>query len=219
MDLAAARKWMVDGQLRPNKVTDPRIISAMLDLPRHRFVPADMAARAYADADAPLGQGRVLLQPMMMARLLQLAEIRSGEPALLVGAGTGYGAAVMARMGARVTALEESPTLLAVAREVLGEVALTPGQVQLQEGALVKGAPAGAPYEVIVIQGEVRTIPDGLSEQLAEGGRLVAVRRLPDQVGIAVIGRRVGGVFSVVPAFDCATTPLPGFDGDRGFTF
>jgi protein-L-isoaspartate(D-aspartate) O-methyltransferase len=217
MDFAAARKWMVDGQLRPNKVTDPRILSAMLDLPRHRFVPADMVARAYADEDTPLGEGRVLLQPMMIARLLQLAELRTGDSVLLVGAGTGYGAAALARMGGRVTALESSPTLSAVAREVMGEVSLAPGHVQWVEGALAAGHPAGAPYDLIMIQGEVPAIPPALTEQLAEGGRLVAIRRLPGQVGIAVIGRRVGGVFSAVPAFDCGTVPLPGFALDSAF--
>ncbi|KAA2211464.1 protein-L-isoaspartate O-methyltransferase family protein [Teichococcus oryzae] len=211
MDFGAARKWMVDGQLRPNKVTDPRIISAMLDLPRHRFVPADMVPRAYADEDVPLGEGRVLLQPMMLARLLQLAEIRSGDSVLLIGAGTGYGAALLARMGGRVTALEESATLVTVGREVMGEVALAPGHVQFVEGPLAAGHAATAPYDLIVIQGEVSAIPPALTEQLTEGGRLVAIRRPPGQMGVAVIGRRVGGVFSVVPAFDCATAALPGF--------
>jgi len=219
MDFAGARKWMVDGQLRPNKVTDPRIISAMLDLPRHRFVPADMVARAHADEDTPLGNGRVLMQPMSLARLFQLAELRTGEAVLLVGSGTGYGAAVLARMGGRVTALESDPTLATVAREVLGELSLSPGSVQLVEGPLAAGHAEGAPYDVIVIQGEVPAIPPALVEQLPEGGRLVAVRRLPNEVGIAVLGRRIGGTFTVSAGFDCATLPLPEFAPEPGFTF
>ncbi|MDJ0391376.1 protein-L-isoaspartate O-methyltransferase [Roseomonas sp. E05] len=219
MDFAGARKWMVDGQIRPNRVTDPRIISAMLDLPRHRFVPADMQARAHADEDVPLGNGRVLMQPMNLARLMQVAELRSGESVLLVGAGTGYGAAVLARMGGRVTALESDATLAAVAREVLGELSLTPGSVQLVEGQLTAGHAAGAPYDVIVIQGQVQEVPPGLVEQLAEGGRLATVRRPPGQVGTIAVGRRLGGVFSVTPAFDCLTASLPDFTPEPGFTF
>ncbi|HWL81474.1 MAG TPA: protein-L-isoaspartate O-methyltransferase [Roseomonas sp.] len=217
MDFAGARKWMVDGQLRPNRVNDPRIISAMLDLPRHRFVPADMQARAHADEDVPLGHGRVLMQPMNLARLMQVTELRSGESVLLIGAGTGYGAAVLARMGGRVTALESDPTLAAVAREVLGELSLTPGSVQIVEGKLTAGHAAGAPYDAIVIQGQVQEIPPALVEQLAEGGRLAAVRRPAGQVGTIVVGRRLGGVFSTTPAFDCLTASLPEFAPEPGF--
>jgi len=219
MDFAGARKWMVDGQLRPNRVNDPRILSAMLDLPRHRFVPADMQARAHADEDVPLGKGRVLMQPMNLARLLQLTELRSGESVLLVAAGTGYGAAVLARMGGRVTALESDPTLAAVAREVLGELSLAPGSVQVVEGSHTAGHPAGAPYDAIVIQGQVPAVPSALVEQLAEGGRLVTVRRPAGQVGTLVVGRRLGGVFSTTPAFDCMTASLPDFAPEPGFAF
>ncbi|MXP63404.1 protein-L-isoaspartate O-methyltransferase [Roseomonas sp. M0104] len=217
MDFAGARKWMVDGQLRPNRVTDPRVISAMLDLPRHRFVPADMQARAYADEDVPLGNGRVLMQPMNLARLMQVSELRSGESVLLVGAGTGFGAAVLARMGGRVTALESDATLAAVAREVLGEVSLAPGGVQIIEGNLAAGHAAGAPFDAIIIQGQVQEVPPALVEQLAEGGRLAAVRRPPGRVGTIVVGRRLGGVFSTAPAFDCMTASLPGLAPEPGF--
>ncbi|PHK97017.1 protein-L-isoaspartate(D-aspartate) O-methyltransferase [Pseudoroseomonas rhizosphaerae] len=219
MDFAGARKWMVDGQLRPNKVTDPRIISAMLDLPRHRFVPQAQVPRAHADEDVPLGGGRVMIQPMMLARLMQLAQIRADEQVLLLGAGSGYGAALAARMGGRVTAVESDPALLALARDALDEVSVAPGSIRLVEGDASRGHAAGAPYDLILIEGQVPEIPAGLVEQLAEGGRAVAVRRLPGQSGAAVLGRRLGGSFSVSEAFDCNTAPLPDFLPQPGFVF
>lgn len=219
MDFAGARKWMVDGQLRPNKVTDPRIISAMLDLPRHRFVPPGSVARAHADEDVPLPGGRALLQPMMLAKLLQLAQVRSGETVLLLSSGSGYGAAVLARMGARVTAVESDTALLALARTALAEVTLAPGSVQLVEAPAAAGHAAGAPYDVIIIEGQVPAIPPALVEQLPEGGRLVTVRQRPGQSGAAVLGRRMGGAFSVSDAFDCTTAALPDFLPQPGFVF
>ena len=107
MDFARARRFMVDGQLRPNQVQDPRLLAAFGDLPREAFLPAPLAPRAYADADVPLPGGRVLMQPMVMARLFQLAEMRRGDRTLVLGAGCGFGAAVLAAMGGSVSALED----------------------------------------------------------------------------------------------------------------
>src|SRR5215472_17796835 len=120
---ADARNRMVDSQIRPNKVTDPRIVAAMRRLPRERFVPSHFAALAYADEDVPLGEGRFLVEPVVIARMVQLTAITAGERALVVAAGTGYGAALLAACGARVTALEESAPLQAIARAVLAELA------------------------------------------------------------------------------------------------
>jgi protein-L-isoaspartate(D-aspartate) O-methyltransferase len=219
MNFADARKWMVDGQVRPNKVTDTRIIEAMLELPRHLFVPQHCVARAHADGDVPLGRGRVLMQPMMMARLVQLAEVREGETALVLGAGAGYGAALLARLGARVTAVEDDAALLALARTALADGAmLAPGSVQLVEAAPATGAPAG-PFDIIMLEGEVPAIPAAISDRLAEGGRLVGVCHTPGRSGAAVLGRRAGGAFSVNEVFDCTTAPLPGFAPEPGFVF
>ncbi len=154
MDFAEARRFMVDGQLRPNRVEDPRIVAAMRDLPRERFVPAALAPRAYADADLPLPGGRAMLKPMVLAQLVQLAGLRRGERALVLAAGTGFGAALLAAIGGSVTAVESDPALLAIARAAL-PAAVPAGSVTLVEADPAQGHAAGAPYEVIIIEGGV----------------------------------------------------------------
>jgi protein-L-isoaspartate(D-aspartate) O-methyltransferase len=218
MDYADARKRMVDGQLRPNKVTDLRLLEAMRDLPRETFLPRAVQARAYTDEDIPLPGGRSMLEPMVLARLLQLAAVRPGDRALVVAAGTGYGAAVLARIGARVTAIESDAALSAIARTAL-PACLPAGAVRLESGAPSQGFPGAAPYDVVLIEGEVPEIPDALAAQLAEGGRLVAVIGTGRRTGRAVLGQRVGGSFSTTAVFDCATAPIPAFARAAGFVF
>lgn len=218
MDYADARRRMVDGQLRPNRVTDPRVLDAMRELPRERFLPPGLRSRAYTDEDVPLPGGRAMLEPMVLARLVQLAAVRPGDRALVVCSGTGYGAAVLATMGAQVVALEDDPTLAAIAREALA-ACLPAGAVRLVSGRPAEGYAAGAPYDAILIEGEVPEIPESLSAQLAEGGRLVTVIGRGNRQGAAVLGRRLGTSFTVTPVFDCATPALPAFTPAPGFVF
>jgi protein-L-isoaspartate(D-aspartate) O-methyltransferase len=219
-DMSQARRHMVDGQLRPSRVVDPRLLAAMGDIPRERFLPPNLAARAYVDEDVRLPGGRALIEPMVIARMLQMLAIRDGDRVLVVGAGTGYAAAVAARCGARVVALEEDAALVAQARRALAGLA-APEALRLVEGPLVGGFPGGAPYDGILIEGEVPEVPAQIAAQLAEGGRLATVLAAASR-GVssrAVLGRRVGGSFSVADAFDCATLPLPAFRPKPGFVF
>jgi len=218
--MAAARRSMVDGQLRPNKVTDPRLLAAMGDLPRERFLPPGLSARAYADEDVRLPGARALMQPMVIARLLQLLRIRDGDRMLLLGAGTGYAAAVAASCGARVVAVESDAALFAIARQALDGL-LPAGAVTLLPADPAAGHAAGAPYDVILIEGEVPAVPDAIAAQLAEGGRLATVLAAPDRGASsrAVWGVRHAGSFSVTDAFDCATLPLPAFQPAPAFVF
>ncbi|MDO9503618.1 protein-L-isoaspartate O-methyltransferase [Falsiroseomonas sp.] len=218
--MATARRFMVDGQLRPNKVTDPRLLAAMGDLPRERFLPPGLAARAYADEDVRLPGARALMQPMAIARLLQLLRIRDGDRLLVLGAGTGYAAAVAASCGARVVAVESDAALLAIARQALGGL-LPAGAVTLVRADPAPGHAAGAPYDAILIEGEVPSVPDAIAAQLAEGGRLATVLAAPDRGASsrAVWGVRHAGSFSVTDAFDCATLPLPAFQPAPAFVF
>jgi protein-L-isoaspartate(D-aspartate) O-methyltransferase len=225
MDTADARNRMVDSQVRPNKVVDPRIVVAMRQLPRERFVPPQLAPLAYADDDVPLGGGRYLMEPMVIARLVQAAAVRAGEQVLVVGAGSGYGAALLASLGAVVTALEVDPALLALARAVLPELAPS---VALVTGPLAAGWPAGAPFDIVLIEGAAEEIPPALLGQVRrDGGRIVAVRAIAGAVGYAALGEvvaatgNVPGSASVAwqPLFDCATPVLPALRRAPSFVF
>lgn len=229
MNYADARKRMVDGQLRPNRVTDARLLDAMRSLPREQFLPPALHARAYADEDVALPGGRAMLQPMTLGRLLQAAAVRPDDRVLAVCAGTGYGAAVLAWIGARVIALEEDAALAALARQALA-AHLPAGTWRLETGRCAEGFAAAAPYDVILIEGEVPAVPEALAAQLAEGGRLVTVlggRRQGTINGIAagatrgaaVLARRIGGSVSVASVFDCAAPTLAAFAPARGFVF
>jgi protein-L-isoaspartate(D-aspartate) O-methyltransferase len=211
-DFAAARAMMVDSQVRPNKVTDPRIIAAMRRLPRERFLPAGLAPLAYADEDVKLPGGRALMEPMVIARLIQIASPRPGETALVVGAGAGYGAAVLAACGLVVTALEEDEALLALGRAVLPEAAPA---VTLVGGSLTGGWQAAAPYDVILIEGAVEIVPDAIAAQLKRpGGRIVTVLSSGGRIGHGAIAEAVAAGTEPVAltfrkVFDCATPVLP----------
>ncbi|PWS36293.1 protein-L-isoaspartate O-methyltransferase [Falsiroseomonas bella] len=219
-DMAESRRRMVDGQLRPNRVTDSRLIAAMGEIPRERFLPPGLAARAYVDEDVRLPGGRGLIEPMVIARMLQLLSIRDGDRVLVVGAGTGYAATVAARCGARVVALEQDPALAAAARRATAGL-VAPADLRVVEAPLAAGFPTAAPYDGILIEGEVSEIPAEITGQLAEGGRLVTVLAASErgQAARAVLGRRIGGSFSVTPAFDCATLALPAFARRPSFVF
>ena len=224
MDVAAPidpfadpRHRMVDSQIRPNKVTDPRSLTAMRTIPRERFLPPALAPLAYADKDVPLGDGRVLMEPMLTARLIQLIAPVAGERALVVAAGVGYGAAVLAACGVRVIALEENDTLLAVARTALA--AISPG-VNLVTGKLAAGWPMDAPYDIVLIEGAVAAPPAAIVAQLRqETGRLVTVIRGAAGPGHAVRGEATQAGMQLRPEFDCATPPIPALLPAPAFTF
>jgi protein-L-isoaspartate(D-aspartate) O-methyltransferase len=214
-DFASARNNMVDGQIRPNKVTDARIITAMRSLPRERFLPADLAARAYCDEDVPLGGGRALMEPMVIARLVQSAELSIGDQVLVAACGTGYGAALMASCGAVVTAFEEDDRLLAIARSALG--AVTPA-VKLVPARLTEGVPGQ--WDVIIIEGAVPEIPPAYARLLKPGtGRLLTVLAGRGPVGQAVMAEPSGTRLATRVLFDCATPVLPALKVSPAFAF
>lgn len=219
-DFAAARDHMVDGQLRPNKITDPRLVRAMRQLPRERFVPERLASMAYVDEDVRLTGDRYLIEPLVLASLIQLARPRAGERALVVGAGSGYGAAVLAACGVVVTALESDPALLALARTALASVGAS---VTLVEGPLEAGQPG--PWDIIMIEGAVPEIPSRIGQQLdPRGGRLVTVLGSGSGTGGGVLAEPVHldadhVSLSAQPFFDCATPLLPQFKPAPAFSF
>lgn len=216
-DYAAARSNMVESQIRPNKVTDPRILDAMLNLPRESFVPAVARGFAYVDEDIPLAKGRHLTEPMVVGRLLQESDVQSQDAVLVVGAGTGYSAAVLSRLANVVVALESDPEMAARAQELMSELGID--NVVVATGPLADGYAAQAPYNVVLIDGAVTAIPETIQNQLSDGGRLAAVLRATPQVGQGVIVQRFGQTFSQRPLFDAQTPILPGFERKPSFEF
>jgi protein-L-isoaspartate(D-aspartate) O-methyltransferase len=208
-DFAAARLAMVESQLRPQGVTDRGVLDAMGAIARERFVPDDARPLAYADRAVPLGDGRFLTAPSVVGQLLtQMAPV-AGQRALVVGAGTGYSAAVLAAIGLAVTAIESSPELAQRARGA---------GIDVVEGALEKGYPRGAPYEQILIDGAVEVIPDAIIDQLADGGRL-GTALIDRGISRLVVGRKAGEAFGHLSIADAGAPLLPGFTRPRVFTF
>lgn len=207
------RRAMVASQLRTTGVNDPRVVEAMGEVPRERFVPRERLALAYADALVPLVPGRALNPPMAVGRLLTEARLRGHERALVIGAATGYSAALLARLVASVIALEEDAELCASARK-----ALHGSGVEIVKGPLAKGHAEGAPYDFILIDGAVEQVPRAIVAQVGEGGT-IALALLEEGVSRLAIGRVVAGSFGATVFADAETAPLPGFDKPRGFSF
>ena len=217
-DFSSARRNMVDCQLRPNKVVDPALLDALSRLPREVFVPGAMRDVAYIDEDLAIGNGRFLMEPTVLCRLLQAADIASGDIVLNVGAATGYDAAVLASLGATVVALEDDADLAAAAGTTLTDLGID--NVALVSGPLVEGWRGHAPYDVIFFSGAVSQVPPAFAEQLADGGRVAAVTiDGPTAVGTAAVYLRSGDALSRRPMFDAATPLLPGFEPVETFVF
>ena len=217
------RRMMVDGQVRTNDVTDPHIVAAMTEVPRERFVPAGKVDLAYLDLDLPVTEPasgippRCLLKPMVLAKLLQAAEIKASDHVLDVGATTGYSSAVLAHIAKSVIAVEEDPQLARSAKANL--TALGINTVTVRTAELPAGAPADGPYDAILINGCVEIVPEALCAQLKDGGRLVCVLRNPGGAGKAMLYRSAGDNVSGRPIFDAAAPLLPGFATPPAFVF
>jgi len=217
MDFAAARRHMVDSQLRTNKVSDDGLLDAFLSVPRERFVPPILHEVAYFDEELPLGNGRALMEPLILARLLQVAAIMPEEKVLDIGCASGYGTAIMARLSQNVVAVEEDAELAKQARARLAELGVLHAKVI--DGPLAAGCAAEAPYDVIVVEGSVAFIPDAIAQQLREGGRLVTVVKSGPGMGRATVMTRINNILSHRTVFDAAAWPLPGFARAPSFVF
>jgi protein-L-isoaspartate(D-aspartate) O-methyltransferase len=218
MNYAAARRSMVENQVRTNRIRDPLVVKAMTELPRELFLPESLKGVAYADEDIPLGNGRFLIEPLVAALLLQTAEIKSDDVVLTVGCATGYLAALIASIASAVVALEHDAERAAHAGAVLAELGLN--TVAVVEGPLAEGYVKQAPYDVIIFAGAVARIPDGITAQLAEHGRMVAVVRNSARfLGRGVLCLKTANTVSRREVFDAGTPFLPGFEPQESFTF
>jgi len=215
---AEARRYMVLTQLRPNKVIDERVIAAMAGAPREQFVPKAYRGVAYMDEDVAVAPGRFLMEPMILARLLQEAEIEPQDIALVVGCATGYDVAVLAKLANTVIGLEADAALVAQAGQTLQQLGID--NTAIVEGPLAAGLAKQGPFNVILLAGAVPVVPSALLDQLAEGGRLVGVVRAVDApIGQGVIVRRSAGTLAERVLFDTGTPMLPGFEQPAGFVF
>jgi protein-L-isoaspartate(D-aspartate) O-methyltransferase len=213
----AARANMVESQIRPNKVSDERVIAAFSRIRREMFVPPALAGVAYADENLPLGGGRYLMQPMVAARLFQAAGIGRGDTVLIVGAGVGYEAALAACLGRSVIALEDNAELARMGRSGLVEHRIAAaGYV---EGTLPQGHRQRAPYNVIIFGGAVAEIPAEIASQLGDGGRMLAVLRPGQGVGRATLATRTGELLARRAIFDAGTPLLAEFATKPAFVF
>jgi protein-L-isoaspartate(D-aspartate) O-methyltransferase len=217
-DFALARRNMVDGQLRPNRVNNAALLAAIGELPRERFLPDGLKSVAYADDDVPLGSGRYMMEPMVLARLIQSLQPQPEDKALVAASGRGYGAAILARLVGSVVAVENNADLAASAQQTLRDLGVS--NIQLVAGQPDQGAAASAPYDVILIEGAVQEVPRAIADQLAEGGRLATVLADPSgALGVAQLFVKQGGITSGRPLFDAGTPLLPGFTPPPRFTF
>ena len=217
-DFALARRNMVEGQLRPNRVNDAGLLAALGELPRERFLPEGLRSVAYADDDVPLGNGRFMMEPMVLARLIQILQPQNGDKALVVAAGLGYGAAILARLTKSVVAVETDAALAATAAKTLQELGVS--GVEQMAGPAEQGASSSGPYDIVLIEGAVPEVPQAIADQLAEGGRLATVIADPSgALGVAHLFVKQGGVMSGRPLFDAGTPLLPGFARPARFTF
>jgi protein-L-isoaspartate(D-aspartate) O-methyltransferase len=220
IDFAAARRMMVDGQIRTADVTDLRLQTAMLELPRERFLSSDKESLAYLDIELPVSAAgrpvRRLLKPMVLAKLIQAAAIVETDRVLDVGCGSGYSTALLARLSGSVVGLEEDPALARQAADALSSSAVP--NARIVTGSLASGCAGEGPYDVIVLEGSAELIPAALFDQLKEHGRLVGVLgRGPS--GKAMLYRRIQGELSGRVVFDAAAAPLPGFAKPPEFVF
>lgn len=216
MDHARARLNMVQNQLRPNRVDDPNVLDAMAEVPRERFLPKALRGVAYADEDLPLPDGSWLIEPLVLARLIQAAEINPSDVVLVIGCTTGYAGAVLARLAGTVILLE-SPAAAERVETLLDDLGVD-NVVVVASDDPAGGHPSQAPFDVILLVGSVASVPPALLEQIGESGRIVAV--IDDgRIGKATLFTKLHGVVGQREVCDAQTPPCPGLEPTPRFAF
>ena len=217
MDFAAARKIMVDSQIRPNDVTDPDIVRAFMTVPRESFLMSSKQSIAYSELEIPVGDGRAMWLPRDLGKMVKTLAPKPSDISMVIGAGAGYSSALLAELTETVLAVEDSSD--AVERLTDRMVAQGYDQVAAIEAPLTEGLPGEGPFDVILINGMVEHVPDALTAQLADGGRLGAVVKLDDALGRARIYSRAGDTVSHRDVFDATPPEFAAFRQPKVFTF
>jgi protein-L-isoaspartate(D-aspartate) O-methyltransferase len=210
---ARARRRMVEEQIRDREIASPRVLEAMLDVPRHEFVPPEFRQRAYADEPLPIGEGQTISQPFMVAAMTEALELTGGERVLEVGTGSGYQAAVLSHLAALVYSVESHPALALAAQARLERLGYSNVHVHCGDGTL--GLPDCAPFDAILVSAAAPDLPPPLLEQLAEGGRLVIPVGSADEQQLFQI-RKHGGQTASRTLHYCRFVPLVGRHGWPG---
>jgi len=216
MNAAVQRQMMVDGQVRTNEVSGPALLEALYEVPREMFLPKELADVAYIDREAVLAGGRVLLTPMVMAKLIQALVLSPNEKVLDIAGGTGLSAAVMAKAGAKVVALEDNADFTAAAK--INFAALDLSNATTATGPLTGGAPEFAPFDAILINGSVDFVSRAILEQLRDHGRLVVIKG-QGRSAKAMLYERSGDVYAARNLFDASAPALPDFQKAVEFVF
>ncbi len=216
MNFEAARANMVERQLRPNRIHEPRVLEAMGSVPRELFLPPHLRGVAYSDEDIDLGDGRRLIEPLALAKMLQAAQPRPEDAALVIGCDTGYSAAVLAHLAATVFLLVRDPAEVESIEKLL--LRLGCENVVLQSGEPRRGLPDLAPFDVILLAGGVIELPEEIPQQLQDGGRLVAVQ-LEGAAGKVMVVERIGDTFGRITPYDAWIPLLPDFMPEPQFEF
>ena len=213
-----ARKAMIDSQIRPNKVIDERVIEAFATIPREAFVPRSLRDVAYVDEDLSLSGGRFIIEAMVMARLLQALSLKPESNVLLIGAGTGYSAALLSQLCASVIAIDNRGPAVEKAQDILSQMEI--GNVAVLKGKLTEGYPNEGPYDAIIIEGGVEVMPEALLTQLAPNGQCASIwRASPSAQGEASIWSRAGGQFVRRSLFNAQVPTLNEFKAKEEFAF
>jgi protein-L-isoaspartate(D-aspartate) O-methyltransferase len=215
-DYASARRTMVDTQLLPSRVEDPRVIQAMQTIPREVFVPRALKGVAYNDEDLDLGDGRRLIEPLALGKLIEGAGVRPDDVALVIGCDTGYVAAVLGRLCATVFLLLPPDRPGEPVERLLNE--LECDNVVVQNGPVAEGLSAQAPFDLILLAGAVSKVPDRLLAQLADGGRLATVLQ-DGRAGRVTICHKIGSAIGRTQPFDAWLPELEAFREPAGFVF
>ncbi len=217
MDFEAARRTMVDSQIRPDDVTEPEIVNAFLQVPREAFIPASKRTLAYSEFEIRTGEDRALWTPRDTAKLIKSVDPRPGDACLLIGAGAGYEAALMSHLTETVIALEEDEDAVASLAQRLADLGFD--RAVAVEGKLTEGLPGEGPFDCILICGMVERVPETLTDQLAEGGRLAAVVQVDAALGRGRVYTRSGNVVSSRETFDACPPKFKAFDAPAVFQF
>ncbi|MFD1341440.1 protein-L-isoaspartate O-methyltransferase family protein [Litorisediminicola beolgyonensis] len=213
-DFASRRRMMVDTQVRPSDVTKFPIIAAMLDVPREAFLPSEKAEVAYASENVTLSKGRVVLEPRTFGKMLDALALDDSMLVLDIGSGYGYSAAVIAQIAEAVVAVEEEEDLAREAQDLLAEHHAD--AVILKEGPMAEGAPEHGPYDAIIIEGGIEVLPEGIADQLKEGGRIACIF-MDKALGTVRIGHKLDGHLTWRFAFNAGAPILKGFERKTEF--